>query len=297
MGEALIDIVVDTQGEVNSIVGGAPLNTARTISRLGHPVSFIGGISHDSFGRRIKRELESDGVVIAIDQGMPEPSTVAIASLDHTGAATYRFLLEGTSACSVTVDQAIAAFNPRAMALHVGTLALVLRPLAGAVCAVVDSMGEHQILMVDPNARPSVMTEATSFQETFDHVLGRADVIKVSGDDLQFLFPGQDPALSARNLHASRGAVVLFTNGAESVSVFVAGSEQILAVPPVDVVDSVGAGDSFSGAFLSCWLQNHWTRDDLQDVHKVLTAARFGIKVAGLTCQKPGAQPPFAREL
>lgn len=300
VGEALIDIIIDQQGEVSSVVGGAPLNTARTIARLGGQVSFIGGISRDSFGKRISRELSADGVMPGIDQPMSEPSAVALASLDESGAATYRFLIDHTSASSVTIEQALSAFDPRSRAVHVGTLAFVLSPLAQAASQIIDSMESQQVLMIDPNARPAVMSDShlfAVFTQSLEHALQRADLVKVSGDDLELLYPDVDPILSARMLHESSNATVLFTDGSKSVRIYVQGSELVLEVPRVAVVDTVGAGDSFSGGFLAYWTEQNWSRVDCKDLTKVEAAARFGIRVAGLTCQKPGAQPPFAHEL
>lgn len=297
IGEALIDIIVDTDGHVGAEVGGAPVNTARTIARLGQAVEYLGGISADSFGQRIARDMVSDGVFLSIAPELPEPSTVALASLDHSGAATYRFLFEGTAASSVTVELALSAYNPRALAVHIGTLALVLEPLIEAVRAIIDRIPESQILMVDPNARPSIMSADTQFGYMWNTVIRRADVIKVSGDDLDFLFPTVDPAEAAFQLHRDTGSVVLFTDGAQSVTVFCGGDSRTLPVPKVSVVDTVGAGDSFSGGFLTHWANQSFTRVDLGDLDKVVSAAEFGIRVAGITCQRAGAQPPFAHEL
>ncbi len=297
MGEALIDIIVSPDGEVDSVVGGGPLNTARAIARLGHDVEFIGGISQDAFGRRIQRLLEADGVKRGIVPLLPEPSALAIAALDETGAATYRFMMDNTAASSVSVEMALNALDVNALAVHVGTLALVLTPLTDAVCAVTDALGSDQILMVDPNARPSVMTDSRVFDETVKHVINRANVIKVSGDDLEFMTPDLDPKRAAEELHNKTGAVVLFTDGAEALNVFVRGAKEIVAVPPVEIVDTVGAGDSFSGGFLAFWAQNKYSQSDLLSMEKILAATEFGIKVAGVTCQRAGAQPPFAHEL
>lgn len=297
VGEALVDIIVDPGGNVTSVVGGGPLNTARTIARLGLPASFLGGVSTDAFGGRIMRLLEQDHVAYALGNRVPEPTTLAIATIDASGTATYRFMMEGTSATAVTPQLALATIDPGCRAIHVGTLGLVLQPLADASAAVVAAARDDQLVMVDPNCRPSVMTPGNPFARTLDAIMQRADVIKVSGDDLEVIHPGVDRLEAARRLHQVRGAVVLFTDGAQAVHVVTASGVDVLDVPRVEVVDTVGAGDSFSGGFLVHLLAHGRGREDLGDQDAVIAAARHGIAVAGITCQRPGADPPFAAEV
>jgi len=297
MGEALIDIIVSPDGEIDSVVGGGPVNTARTIARLGTEVSFIGGISQDALGKRIRRLLDSDAVHCAIEQDCAAPTTLAIASLDEKGAATYRFLIEGTSSLSVTPEIALKAFDNKATALHIGTLAFAFEPLSQATRAVVAAMGKNQILMIDPNARPSVMKDPSQFWETFNASLERADVIKFSGDDLDYMFPDLSNQDAARDICTRSQAVVLFTDGSKGVFVLTQSEEFQVNVPAVHVVDTVGAGDSFSGGFLSFWDKHNLNRDELANTESVRAAVEFGITVAGLTCQRAGAMPPFAHEL
>lgn len=298
VGEALIDVIVDPTGEVAaSVVGGAPLNTARTLARLGVPTAFLGGVSTDAFGQRIMRLLASDGVEYGLGAQVASPTTLAIAQLDEHGAATYRFMMEGTSACDVTPERGVAAIPAGTKVVHVGTLGLVLEPLADATRAVVAASPADRIVMVDPNCRPSVMTSSEVFDRTLAAVLERADIVKVSGDDLAFMSPGVEPLEAARALHASSGAVVLFTDGANAVHVIASAGERRLEVPRVPVVDTVGAGDSFSGGFLAWWLQAGLGRDDLGSLDHLESAARHGIAVAGITCQRPGAEPPWTHEL
>lgn len=297
LGEALVDIIVDPQGEVTSVVGGAPLNTARTVARLGIPATFLGGVSTDAFGDRIMRLLAADGVTLGLGSQVPEPTTLAIAQIDAHGAATYRFMMEGTSAAAVTPQMAVDHLDASVRAIHVGTLGLVLQPLADASVALVAAARDDQLVMVDPNCRPSVMTGSPVFAHALASVLPRADVVKVSGDDLDFLFPGIDPARSAADLARSSGSVVLFTDGARSVRVLAGGAEVVVDVPAVPVVDTVGAGDSFSGGFLAWWMQHGRGRSDLSDLDAVVAAARFGVAVAGITCQRAGAEPPHIGDL
>ncbi len=297
LGEALVDIIVDPQGEVTSVVGGAPLNTARTIARLGIPATFLGGVSTDAFGNRIMRLLDDDGVVLGLGAQVPEPTTLAIAQIDEQGAATYRFMMEGTSAAAVTPSMALAHLDPSVRVLHVGTLGLVLQPLVDASVAIVAAASDDQLVMVDPNCRPSVMTGSPVFEDALQAVLPRADIVKVSGDDVEFLFPGVEPLQAAKDLAATSDSVVLFTDGAEAVHVLAGGQDVVLDVPKVAVADTVGAGDSFSGGFLAWWLQHGKSRADVRDVDALVAAARFGIAVAGITCQRPGADPPRIDEV
>jgi fructokinase len=297
VGEALIDIIVDPAGNVTSVVGGAPLNTARTIARLGVPSTFLGGVSTDAFGARIMRLLEADGVGYALGAQVDEPTTLAIAQIDADGAATYRFMMEGTSAAAVTPQAALAHVGPECSALHVGTLGLVLQPLADATAAVVAASPADRLVMVDPNCRPSVMTSSDVFDRTLRAVLERADVVKVSGDDLAFIYPSIEIHDAAVRLQRESGAVVLFTDGAKSVHVLTESDDVTLEVPRVVVVDTVGAGDSFSGGFLAQWQTRGLGRADVTNLDEVLSAARFGISVAGITCQRPGADPPYVQEI
>jgi fructokinase len=297
IGEALVDIIVDPRGEVTSVVGGAPLNTARTCARLGLPTDFLGGVSTDAFGNRIMALLAQDGVRLGLGHQVPEPTTLAIAQIDESGAATYRFLMEGTSAAAVTPQAALASIDSSCRVIHAGTLGLVLQPLADASVAVVQAAGDDTIVMIDPNCRPSVMTGSTVFASAYEKVLARADVVKISGDDAEFLAPGTPTIDYARALHERTGAVVLLTDGSHAVHVLVAGGEAVLDVPRVPVVDTVGAGDSFSGGFLVRWLNEGRGRGDLANLDAVVDAARYGIAVAGVTCQRPGADPPRPDEV
>lgn len=297
VGEALVDIIVDARGEVTSVIGGAPLNTARTVCRLGECADFLGGVSTDAFGQRIQRLLDADGVRAAIAEPTDAPTTLAIAQLDDSGAATYRFLLDGTSAAAVTPDVALAAVDPSCAVLHVGTLGLVLQPLSDASVALVNASPAERLVMVDPNFRPSVMQGSAVFDEALHAVLDRADVVKVSGDDLGFLFPELSKLDAAMWLHRDADVVVLFTDGAESVHVISGGKDVVVDVPRVPVVDTVGAGDSFSGGVIAWWLRHGLGRADLADEQALLAATKYGIAVAGITCQRPGADPPRASEV
>jgi len=247
------------------------------------------------------RLLDRDGVQLGLGEQVPEPTTLAIAQIDESGAATYRFLLDGTSAATVTPEMALAHVDADSRAIHAGTLALVMQPLADALVAVVGAASEDQLVMIDPNCRPSV-DRLPLLRSSLEAVIGRADIVKVSGDDLEYLFPGAEPLAAAQALAADTDSLVLFTDGSNAVHVITSGRTEpavdlVLDVPRVPVVDTVGAGDSFSGGFLAYWMHNDLGRGDVRDLDHVVAAARFGIAVAGITCQRPGADPPHANEV
>ncbi len=297
IGEALIDIIVDPTGYVRtSVVGGAPFNTARTCARLGVPTSFLGGISTDAFGSRMMDMLAADGLIYGLGHRLSQPSTVAIAQLDQDNAATYRFMFDNTAAASVTAQMALEALGA-CTSIHVGTLGLVLEPLADATAAVVSSAGSECMVMADPKCRPSVMDGSAAFARTLPVVLDRADVIKVSGDDLAYLYPSTEALQAAQQLQQRANAVVLFTDGSQEVRIITAGMPVTVPVPHVDVVDTVGAGDSFSGGFLAYWAHHGLDRAALADIDLLTKATAFGVKVAGITCTRPGADPPHASEI
>jgi fructokinase len=297
VGEALIDLIVAPDATVDARPGGGPYNAARTLARLGTSVQFLGGLSEDRFGTVLRSRLAADGVGLDHVVTTSAPTTLAVAELDPSGAATYRFYLEGTSAPQVDPDQARGGLGPGTRAVHVGTLGLVLEPLATSTEALVAGLAPGHLLFVDPNCRPRVIGDAEAYLARVRRILGRADVVKVSGDDLDALAPGVEPREAARGLLAHGPRVVLFTDGAATVRVLTPGAEDEVEVPAVEVVDTVGAGDAFGAAFLGFWLTAGRGRDDLTDRDALVATTRRAVEVASITCQRVGADPPRLDEL
>jgi fructokinase len=297
MGEALIDIIIDADGELTSVIGGGELNTARAAARLGAPVAFLGGISQDSLGHRIRRAIEADGMALALAEGVPEPTTLAIAQIAADGSATYRFLLDDTSVGAVTPQMALAAMPANCDFLHVGGIGLTLAPFAHAAVAVVEASPTDRIVMLDPNFRPAIAGESTLFRSSIEALLPRTDILKASTEDLGFMFPDRAPIHTAQALQDQYGCVVLMTDGHGDVWVIAADGSERCVVPRVDVVDTVGAGDAFGGGFAAWWSLGGYSRDDLCDIAALVRAAEAGITVAAVNCQRAGANPPRRREL
>jgi fructokinase len=296
-GEALYDLVVDGSDELRGHPGGGPFNTARTIGRLQQPVAYLGRLSTDRFGTTLERMLAADGVRLDAVVRTEEPTTLALAEIDETGSARYRFYERATSAPGLTPEAALATLPPAVGILHVGTLGLTLEPMATALEAVVEELSGKALVAVDPNIRPWVIGDGDGYRRRLRRVLARSDVVKVSEEDLAWLDPQRTPAAAARALLDLGPQVVLLTRGADGAVAVTAGGEVPVPAPEVTVVDTIGAGDAFGGGFLAWWRSQGLGRAELADSDLVVEATRFAALVAARTCARPGASPPFLHEL
>jgi fructokinase len=289
-GEALFDLWFDGDA-LHGRPGGGPFNTARTLGRLGRPVAYLGALSTDRFGRTLRDRLVEDGVALEAAVVTHAPSTLALADLDAGGAARYGFWRDGTASATLQPEAALAALPAGVAVLHVGTLGLVFEPMASAVEAVVERLAPDAMIMVDPNVRPAAIADETAYRDRLDRVLRRSAVVKVSDEDLAWLRPGEAAEDAARGLLAAGPEVVLLTRGAQGVLVLTAGGERAVPAPPVNVVDTIGAGDAFSGGFLARWPPG------AGDLAAAADAAAFGALVAAMTCERAGASPPALAEV
>jgi fructokinase len=296
-GEALIDLIVHPDGRLAAVPGGGPFNTARTIGRLGVDVAFLGRLSTDRFGGILSAALASDGVELGLATRTEAPTTLAVAELDASGAATYRFHLAETSAPGLGLEDVLAALRSEPVAVHVGTLGLVVEPMASALAAGIGRADRSTLVMVDPNCRPRVIVDRDAYLTRLSGVLARADVVKVSADDLTYIAPEATPIEAARSLLADGTGVVLLTDGARPVTVLTGGFVFEQPVPDITVVDTVGSGDAFGGAFLARWIERGWGREALSDETALHEAVGLAVGVAAVTCQRPGADPPHRAEL
>jgi fructokinase len=295
-GEALVDLVPDADGALRPHPGGGPFNTARTLARLDRPVAFLGRLSTDRFGRRLQDMLRADGVGLEAVVSTDEPTTLALAEIDDAGAARYRFYERGTSAPGLRPDDALAALPADVEVLHVGTLGIHLEPVADAIEALVERVAGNGLVAVDPNVRPGVLADPAAFRARLTRLLERADVLKLSEDDLTWLAPGAAPEDGVRALLGGAGVGVL-TRGGEGALVVTRTQAVEIPAPSVDVVDTIGAGDAFGGGLVAWWHMSGRGRDELGDAGAVAEAARFACQVAALTCARAGASPPTLAEV
>jgi len=294
-GEALIDLILDTSGCLDPRLGGGPFNVARAVARLGQPSAFLGRLSQDRFGRLQQADLEQHGVQILLETSPDAPTTLAVVDVDPAGVPGYRFYLTGTAAASVEPGQ--ASLPPETTALHVGTLGLVMEPVATALEQLVSEVPAGITVMLDPNCRPATITSRSAYLDRINRILRRVDLVKLSTEDLGFLFPGADADAAAAELLRRGPACVVITDGAAAVRSFVAGHEICVDVPDAEVVDTVGAGDAFGGAFLTWWVGNGLDRSDMSDPSTVRHATQAAVYASVVNCTRRGAEPPWAWEL
>jgi fructokinase len=296
-GEALIDLVLTQDGELAGHPGGGPYNVARTIGRLGQPVAYLGRVSTDGFGRRLRAELEADGVDLGAVVATDVPTTLALAELDSAGAAQYHFYAEGTSAPGLTLEAASAALPEHAGTFYLGTLGLVFEPMATTLEALLGRVADDTLVALDPNCRPRTIEDPAAYRSRLGRLLARTDVVKASDADLAWLHPGAEPVAAARELLAAGAGVAVVTLGAAGALVVTRDEVVEVAAPAVEVVDTIGAGDAFMGGFLADWRGRGLGRGDLGRLDALEQAAAFACRVAAITCSRAGADPPRADEL
>jgi fructokinase len=291
-GEALVDLVIDPDGAVTAKLGGGPFNAARAIGRLGSEVAFLGALSSDRFGSLLHQQLLADHVDDSMVQFTELPTTLAAAELDEHGAATYRFYIAETAAPNLHP----LPLPDGASILHVGTLGMVLEPMATALEAIVGTIDDDVLVLLDPNCRPRVTPDRVGYIARLGRMLLRADVVKVSTDDLDFIAPEEHSA-GLQMLLEGGASVVLHTDGGRSVHIHSRSGEIEVPVPKVEVVDTIGAGDSFGGAFAAWWDQAGLGRRDIDDHEALRAAVTAAVEVAAISCSRVGAQPPRRAEL
>lgn len=297
IGEALVDVVVRTDGSTEAHPGGSPANVAIGLGRLGRDVELLAYLADDDNGGLVREHLAASQVSLAEGSlGAPRTS-VATAHLDESGAANYDFDLEWAVADG-------AAPRPEPIVVHTGSIAAVLAPGAEAVRSLVETVRGNATVTYDPNARPSLMGEPADARVAIEQMVALADVVKVSDEDLAWLASTDDVDTVARDWLELGPAFVVVTRGGSGATAFLPGGRAVsVAAPSVDVADTVGAGDSFMGGLIdglwSAGVLGGSQRDALRALSdEVLTAIlERCARIAAITVSRPGANPPGSAEL
>ena len=300
IGEALVDVVMRTDGSVDAHPGGSPANVAIGLGRLGRDVELLAYLADDANGALIREHLAASQVDLASGSLGAPATSVATAHLDDAGAATYEFELEWALAAD-------AAPAPSPLVVHTGSIAAVLAPGAESVRNIVAGLRDGATVTYDPNARPTLMGEPADARVAIEQMVALADVVKVSDEDLTWLAglgEAADVDAVARAWLALGPAFVVVTRGGDGATAFLPGGRSLhVAAPATEVADTVGAGDSFMGGLID----GLWTagllggdrRDALRAIHDdTLTAIlERCARIAAITVSRPGANPPGSAEL
>ncbi|WP_067130966.1 carbohydrate kinase family protein [Microtetraspora malaysiensis] len=290
-GEALVDLVpTGAENTWRAVPGGGPANTAVAVARLGTPARLLCRLSRDGFGRRLRDHLTESGVDLSLAVEADEPATLAVVDVDEHGSADFRFYLEHTADWQWTPGELPATLPPGTRALHVGSVASVVQPGADVLRSWAASHRDEVTVVYDVNVRPAALPGREPYLEKVGAWLRTAHVVKASEEDLRWLHPERAPLDTARAWLAEHDLdLVLVTRGAAgAVALPRDGSPAEADGVPVRVVDTVGAGDAFTGAFLHATADRGMALPD---------ALRYAVLAAALTCTREGAAPPSRAEV
>jgi len=302
-GEALMDVftgaTTPTGIALDARIGGSPLNVAFGLARMGQRVAFLGGISNGELGNRLVDALRAEGVSLATVHRSDAPTTISLIGVDAKGVPEYAFY--GTGAADRTLPLAALERMPAdARLLHVGSYTMVVGDTAATQRALVDQVRGRMVVSYDPNLRLNVEPDVAVWRETLEWMLPRTDVLKLSDEDLGLLYPGIDAAAFAADCLGKGAGLVVLTRGGKGA--FAWHASGVCDVPPVhiDVIDTVGAGDTFQATLLT-------RLDELgalspagirgMGAETLLDAMRFASQAAAITCSRRGADLPRRAEL
>lgn len=296
IGEALVDVVHAADGTVTDHPGGSPANVALGLARLDRVAELAAWFGTDERGTMLREHLEASGVQLVPGSDRAERTSTAVATLAADGGATYTFDLT-SRVPEVVLDDSMAV-------LHTGSIAATLPSSADAIAELCGAAREHATISYDPNARPTIMGEAEQVRPRIEALVAAADVVKVSDEDVAWLYPGQDVAATVRRWATAGPALVVLTRGAAgSFAVTAAGVEVSAPAPQVTVVDTVGAGDSFMAGLLDgLWSAELLGADRREQLHQIdATTAREAMahaaQIAAIVVSRAGANPPTRSEL
>ncbi|WP_375261061.1 carbohydrate kinase [Palleronia sp.] len=300
-GEALIDMLpretTDGGPAFAPHVGGAVLNTAVALARLGAPTSFFSGISSDLFGARVSERLKADSVDVSLAARTDRPTTLAFVTLTN-GQARYAFYDENTA--GRMLSEADLPEQVDATACFFGGISLAVEPCAEAYAALSARLAPNMPMMIDPNIRPDFIRDADRYRTRIEAMIARSDIVKVSDEDLEWLGGGDTLDDRAQALLARGPALVCLTRGAEGAVAYTADRRVEVPAQRATVVDTVGAGDTFNAGILAALAeQGVLTKTALRDLsEEAMTAAlTLGARAAAITVGRAGANPPRRDEL
>ena len=299
LGEALIDFTSTGTLAFQGHPGGSPFNTAVACARLGQPTGFLTQISRDLFGEALVEHLRANGVDLRFVLRSDAPSTLAF--VEHApGTNRYAFFRTGA---------ADAGYAPRPLPelpaettfLHFGSISLLQEPAAGAIEAMVAANAGRRIVVLDPNVRANMIPDLAAYRRRFSGWLAHTDLVKLSDEDVELLAPGRSPAQAAEGWLAAGPSAVVITYGGSGAILHRRGAGPMeVSAPSVAVVDTIGAGDTFTAGLSVAMAQREVARaEQLRSLPDETwrEIMRFAATAAALNCTRAGANPPRLAEV
>ena len=302
-GEASIDFTpTDAEKELTYTLrpGGSPCNVAIGLARLGKHAAFIGRISNDRFGDMLHTNLQVNGVDVNWTVRGREPTALAFVIPDGKGGHEFAFYGGKTAEQSISISDLPDAFPGDLNALHFGSYSLMLGTGAGTYERLMRHEYGRRVISLDPNVRPALFPERKLYRERIEELVGLATIVKVSEDDLAWLYPKERVVNVAARWREMGPSLIVVTLGAAG-AIGMTG-DAVVSSPGVraDIADTVGAGDAFMSALLA-WLDERGllnaeavaalTEDEIADVLAYANIA------AAITCTRHGADPPTRRQI
>lgn len=301
-GEALIDMLPREAAGGESCfaphAGGAVFNTAVALGRLGAPAGFFSGLSSDFFGDQLRQVLAASGVDTSLCVTAGRPTTLAFVRL-VAGQAAYAFYDEATAGRMISPSD-LPALPDSVTALFFGGISLVGEPCAAAYQALLMREAGARAVMIDPNIRPGFITDEGAYRARIGRMLAKADIVKLSDEDLRWLEGAGEIATLAARVLARGPKLVLITEGAKGATGLADGLEVSVPARKVEVADTVGAGDTFNAGILAALeAAGCLTKAGLSALSaEILSdALDLAVRAAAVTVSRPGANPPWRREL
>lgn len=302
-GEALMDVFgagdTPTGMALDARVGGSPFNAAVGLARLAQPVAFFAAVSRGFLGERLMRALADEGVDTSAVQRNDAPTTLGLVGLDARRVPSYSFYGEGAADRQLTPD-ALASLPQGVRAIQLGSYATVVEPIASTLRTLVEREHARTLIAYDPNIRLNVEPDLARWRAMLDWMLPRTHLLKISDEDLQLLLPGTRPEAFAAAALGRGVKLLVVTRGAEGAAAWTARAEARVPTVQVEVVDTVGAGDTFQAALLT-WLAERalLSAPALQALSsaELESALGFAARAAAITCSRRGADMPRRSEL